>query len=367
MESLRYKNAAVLENHINFSNIEQYKGPNDTEPTGIGTKFHPDDKEKMEERLYYLERMIKTMVEADGFTFFAGDPGGITNAMGQGDVEDYIYMAEEVGKLVKEAAPNAKYNINTWAVSMFQTPNYSAMISDFWLRETEMNKVILAKENLINESTGLELPCHDYYRPLTLRLYADSGTTPELKYPQKSDIDMLKNRNTQRLWAWPYFLLDEADDGDAGSDYTYLQQLETRYIYRYLNDVRTLGFNGVIGSWSYAAYQTKSLNTYAFGRMANDKTATPEQVIDEFARFIASEDTYKTLGQILRFVENDSNHEKKLPDNEKIAPFETTIKTTQEAIDQLATVKAATDNTYPLPIEASEYLQNLKGRLEMIK
>ncbi len=352
---------------ILFSNIEQYKGPEDTEPTGIGTKFHPDDKEKMEERLHYLEKMIKAMDEADGFTFFAGDPGGITNDMGQGDVEDYIYMAEEVGKLVKETAPNAKYNINTWAVSMFQTPNYSAMIADFWLRETEMNKVILGKESLINESTGLELPCHDYYRPLTLRLYADSGKTPAQKYPQKSDIDTLKSRNTKRLWAWPYFLLDEADDGDTGSDYTYLQQIETRYIYRYLNDIRELGFNGVIGSWSYNAYKTKSLNTYAFGRMANDKTATPEQVIDEYAGFIASEDTYETLGQILRFVENNSNFESKLPDNEKIAPFETTIKTAQEAIDQLATVKVKTDNTFPLPMDAAEYLHNLKGRLELIK
>ena len=352
---------------ILFSNIEQYKGPEETEPTGLGVKFHPDDKEKMKDRLYYLEKMIKTMDEADGFTFFAGDPGGITDAMGEGDVEDYIYMAEEVGKLVKEAAPNAKYNINTWAVSMFETPNYSAMIPEFWLRETEMNKVILGREGLINESTGLELPCHDYYRPLVLRLYADSGKTPALKYPQKSDIDVLKSRNTQRLWAWPYFLLDEADDGDAGADYTYLQQIETRYIHQYLNNVRELGFNGVIGSWSYNAFKTKSLNTYAFGRMANDKTATPEQVIDEYAGYLATADTCQILGQILRFVENDSNFEKKLPDNEKIAPLETTIKTAQEALDQLAAVKPNTDNAFPLPMNAEEYLHNLKGRLELMK
>lgn len=352
---------------ILFSNISQYKGPDDTEPTGLGVKFHPDDPSAREERLYYLEKMIRNMAGADGFTLFAGDPGGISTDMGEGDLEDFILMAREVGKLVERVAPEADYNINPWAVAMYRTPSVSAMTAAFWTRERAMTRELLETGDLIGGDVGVELACHEYYRPLVLRLYAEGRKDLSDKFPDGEDLSQLKKRNTERVWAWPYFLLDEADDGDTGSEYSFLQQLETRYIYRYLQNVRELGFNGVIGSWSYAAYQTKSLNTYAFGRMANDPTVTPQQAIDAFAAMLATEETCESLGQILRFVENDSNFEKKLPEEERLPPLETSVTDREDALAKLEKVIAKQEGEHPLPISPGEYLQLLKTRIEQMK
>ncbi|MHB8964008.1 MAG: hypothetical protein ACYC5K_12755, partial [Saccharofermentanales bacterium] len=125
---------------ILFSNIEQYMGPNPTEPTGLGVKFHPSDEVKLADRLHFIGLSVDAMKKADGFTFFAGDPGGIAGKMGTVSVEDYIQMAIKVGEVVREKAPDAAFNINPWAVSMFETPNVSVMTAAFWLKETALSK-----------------------------------------------------------------------------------------------------------------------------------------------------------------------------------------------------------------------------------
>ena len=352
---------------ILFSNIEQFEGPGSTEPTGIGVKFHPDDAEKWNERLEYLKKTVSRLKMADGFTFFAGDPGGIPNSLGEGSVENYIKMAIDVKNMVAETAPDAEFHINPWAISMFQTPNVSAETPQFWQRETENSKIILGWDGLIGKDAGIELPCHDYYRPLALRLYAKYGLVPEQKYPQNDDMDILKSRGTEQIWAWPYFLLDEADDGDnAGDRRTDLPQIDTRYIFRYLNDVRELGFNGVIGSWSYAGYQNKCLNTYAFARMAKDNTVTPEMVITEFSELIETEQTAKAFADILRFVENDCNFEKKLPKSERIEPLPTSFADANEARKALASVNAVDNPAISLPISPKEYLSKIEERLKLM-
>ena len=361
------KNAGFRVYVILFSNLEQYKGPNNTEPTGLGVKFHPDDTEKWNERLEYLKMTVSRLKNADGFTFFAGDPGGITNSMGSGSFENFVKMAADVRDMVSETAPGAEFKINTWAVTMFQTPSVSAETPQFWQRETENCKKILEIAGFVGDDVGIELPCHDYYRPLALRLYAKYNMKPELKYPQKDDIKILAERGTGNIWAWPYFLLDEADDGDRGGTVkTDLPQLETRYISRYISSVRELGFNGIIGSWSYAGYQNKCLNTYAFARMANDKTVTPEQVIDEFASLIATEQTAGALSEILKFIENDSNFEKKLPKSERIEHFQTSFSDPGSALEALADVVALDKSSIALPISPSDYLNRIAERLKLM-
>ncbi|MBO4769700.1 MAG: hypothetical protein J5563_02835 [Clostridia bacterium] len=361
------KNAGFKVYVILFSNLEQYKGPNNTEPTGLGVKFHPDDTEKWAERLDYLKKTVSMLKNADGFTFFAGDPGGITNSMGKGSFETFVKMAADVRDMVSETAPGAEFNINTWAVTMFQTPSVSAETPQFWQRETENCKKILEIAGFVGDDAGIELPCHDYYRPLALRLYAKYNMKPEQKYPQKDDIEVLAERGTGNIWAWPYFLLDEADDGDRGGTVkTDLPQIETRYICKYINSVRELGFNGIIGSWSYAGYQNKCLNTYAFARMANDSTLTPEQVISEFASLIATEQTAGTLTEILKFIENDSNFEKKLPKSERIEPFQTSFSDVGEALDALEDIDVLEKSAISLPITPGEYLSKLAERLKLM-
>jgi hypothetical protein len=351
---------------ILFSNISQYMGPNATEPTGLGVKFHPDDTEKLNSRLYYIGKTVEILKEADGFTFFAGDPGGIPNSLGEGSAEDYTAMALKVREVVREKAPGANFNLNPWAVTMFETPNVSAMTVAFWQKEAEIGRSIIASDDLAGPDIGIEIPGHDYYRPLALRLYVQTNKIPERMFPQKSDIDSLYVRQTKRVWAWPYFLLDEADDGDKGSNGTYLPQFETRYIHSYVSAMRILGENGIIGSWSYAGYQSKMMNTYAFARMVNDVSATPESVIDEFCCFISEPQTRKTLAEIIKFIENHSNFESKLPDKYKLGKMSTTVTSAAQALTLLDTVKENSANKFPLPLGPDEYLELLKQRLEMM-
>ena len=55
-------------------------------------------------RLTFLRRGRNTlsyMGEADGFTIIAGDPGGITDAMGEGDVHDYVKLATAMAAVIR--------------------------------------------------------------------------------------------------------------------------------------------------------------------------------------------------------------------------------------------------------------------------
>ncbi|MBR7093069.1 MAG: hypothetical protein IKI50_07830 [Clostridia bacterium] len=352
---------------ILFSNIEQYKGPYPKEPTGIGTKFHPDDQAAMEDRLYYLKMSVEAMKEADGFTIFAGDPGGIPNTLGEGDVYDYINFCRQAADMIHETVPQAEININPWAVTMYETPNRSAMTAAFWLRETELTKIIMEEDDLLGESLGLELACHDYYRPLVLRQYFQTQTIPEQMFPTKDDITAVLNKGVRRMWAWPYFLLDEADDGDKGVNNTTLPQIESRYIVDYVQRVRQVGVNGAIGSWSWGGYKAKMLNTYAFARACHDATVTAEQILGEFAQAIATPDTRAALTEVLKYVENDSNHQKKLPVVFRKPNFECSLFEADEALALLETVQPNTNNQFPLAYSPKEYLKDLKARVELMK
>ncbi len=101
--------------------------------------------------------------------------------------------------------------------------------------------------------------------------------------------------------------------------------------------------------------------------MVNDKSVTPERVIGEFAALIATEETAGTLAEILKFVENDSNYEDKLPKNERIEPFETRFSGAEEALEALAEVRALGKPGISLPISPDDYLNKLTERLNLMK
>ncbi|MHB0998660.1 MAG: hypothetical protein ACYC27_05385 [Armatimonadota bacterium] len=352
---------------IYFSNIAQWMGPEEREPSGIGIKFDPHNKAAMADYLKWVASSTRVLKEADGFTFFAGDPGGVPPNVGKADVHDWMAMAKEVQKVVKREAPKAEFNANPWAVTMWQYPESSAMTSSFWLRETELTKIIINDKDFIGPELGIEIPFHNYYRALALRSFAQDGITPEL-FPTVTDIKNLKAKGAKRIWAWPYFLLDEADDGDVGPDGQLLPvvQVETRYIHRLIKGIRKHNVNGVMGSWSYAGYLSKALNTYAFGRFCNDPSATPTKVIEEYAGFIATDDTKADLVQILRYVENQSNWQKKLPEGSRLPALKCSISTPDQAIAALDRVKVRTKSAFSLPEPARDYLKRIRERIDIL-
>lgn len=355
-------------NVLLFANIRQWKGPQDLEPSGIGTKFHPSDEAAMQERLMFLAKTVKALHNADSFSFLGGDPGGVPSDLGPATVQDWITMAKRVHEVVKREAPHAVFNVNPWAITMWQYPDLGCGSSEWWLKETELTKIIINEKDFIGSKIGVELAGHNYYRAMALRNYSRDGINPE-PFPTADDVKMLKNKGTTRIWAWPYFLLDEADDGDVGPDGSILPlpQSETRYIYKLVSEMRAIGMTGIMGSWSYAGYLAKAPNTYAFGRFCNDPDATPAMVIDEYAKCVADDSTWASLAQILRFIENNSNWQRKLPKERQLPNYECNIQSADMALAKLARIVPRDKPLFALPEPAPKYLSRLKERLELIK
>ena len=328
--------------------------------------FHPTkDPAGMEKRLGKLRETARACRGADGFLIFAGDPGGITDEMGTGTAEDYAYLAKKFIEVIREEAPDAKINLNPWAIAAFGTPNHSPFAAGFWLQETKMTKKLLAMEDLVNAEVGVELAFHDYYRTLALQCYdKELGEYP--KWPMKPDIDALFGRGVKNIWGWPYFLLDEIDDGaGAGAGI----QLETRYIFEIVKTYREMGMNGVIGNLGNATV-TRQLNTYAMCRFAKDKDASPRGVIGEFAGFVASGDTAETLAEILCLIENDSNWHKKMPENRRLPPLRSAFGEASEALAALGTLKIRGEGEayqgFEIQGTAKGYVDLVRERLEAL-
>ena len=174
----------------------------------------------------------------------------------------------------------------------------------------------------------------------------------------------LEAKDTTRIWGFCHFLLDELDDGDsAGHRRTELPSFNTRYIYKYLNGIRQAGLNGAIaGNCS----KNNIANLYAFARMAEDSTLTPEKALLEFAGQIADEETAPILCEIFKYLENDANWHQKLPEEDREPLFETTITSPQEAIKQLRYVQVREDMTLPLPEAANYYLEKIRQRISLM-
>jgi hypothetical protein len=212
--------------------MKQWTGPTE-QGSAVGLRFYPRDMDGMNERLEYIAKAVRSLSNADGFTFTAGDPGGVPKELGPSGVQDWISMAKEVKQVVNCEASNALFDINPWAVTQWEDEGMDVFDYVFWQKEVSNAKEIVSADNLINDECGIEFCPHNYYRSLALTLYDKAGITPEL-YPTRKEVEILKQHMVPRLWAWPYFLIDEVDDGYLGPDgfSSGQTQGETRYIHK---------------------------------------------------------------------------------------------------------------------------------------
>jgi hypothetical protein len=323
----------------------------------------------MKQRLEDIKTCIRMLAGADLFTFFGGDPGGSWKPLGSAGIRMWINMAREVHSFVKTYAPKAFFNVSIWAVTQWDCLEISPFTPQFWDKETEYGKMILNEQNFIGSDCGIEFPLHNYYRSLALKSYADSGIQVK-PFPLLTDIQRLSSKDVKRIWGWPYFLIDEVDDGYTGysGKKGHPVQAETRYLYQIVSVARHLGLNGMIGNVAGGPNsETESLNVYAFGRFCRDSTATPAQVINEFASYLTDKRSQDKLSQVLRFVENHSTWEASIPEKYRIKDFECKYITAAQALDALAHIKANVNPAFPLSISAETYISKLKDRLQDIK
>jgi hypothetical protein len=306
---------------------------------------------------------VKACKQADGFTVFCADPGGFVNMPTvQADATTFIDLCKKFVQVIQAELPDKPININPWSISSFQTPILSPASLGFWLQETELTKQLLADSELVGANVGIEFPCHDYYRGLALRQYAPKYRRDEFPlYPLKADLEALYQRDCERRWAWPYFLLDECDNGDGAGEGV---QLETRYIKDLVTKLKQIGINGIIGNWAAAGKYTRALNMYAFGRFCQDSTLTEEQVIREYAAKNVTAESVDALTKALMYIENNSHWHSTMPLKAQL-PALKTVASAEEALALLETV---------VPLESAEgvaeapatYIERVRARLQVL-
>ena len=348
---------------ILFSNIAQWNGPAPDEPTGMGVLFDPRDPEARKRRLDSIGRAVRALRRCESFTLLAGDPGGAIGApFGPRTVDDFLDFADAVRAVVRRDAPRAAFHLNPWAIAYWQYPGTSCETPDWWVHETRLTRAMLLEDRRCLEGIGVEVPGHTQYRPLALRHLRAAGIEPP-DFPSAADVARLRSRGAETVWAWPYFLLDEADDGDQGPAGRAVQ-IETRTIHRQIARLRPTGVDVVVGNWSNAGHKPRALNTYAFGRMVADPSATPEGVIDEYAAAVADgAEGARTLAQVLRWIENDGNWQRKLPEIDRMAPLACAFKDPADARTRLAAVRPRSIPRFPLAESPSVVLERVMGRL----
>jgi hypothetical protein len=266
--------------------------------------------------------------------------------------------------VIAREAPRAEINVNTWGISAWdKLPSPFGV--ECWEKEVRLTRELTGRSDVVGPDIGVEFPLHNYYRSLALKCYVDAGKPPEL-FPTAQEVAALRRRGVQRLWGWPYFLTDEADDGyrpgTAG-----MTQAETRYIKRLVDTGRRLGLNGMIANAMAANIFAESLNLYAFGRFCKEPQATPDQVIGEFAGCIAEPGTAAELARVIKFIENHSTWQAGMPKKYRLPDFDVEpLKSAQEACQILTTVVVRKQCPLPMMKPPAAYVKKLKERLQIL-
>lgn len=339
-----------------LAGMNQWSGP---EPGGNPGTFSVLDRRAYAERLGHLRQAVRALRGADRFAFFAGDPGG--DPEGRATLDDCLDFAADVRAIVREEAPQATFVINLWAIA--EWAGFPSPFSlEFWRQQVRLSRAVAESDRLAD--TGLVFSLDGYYRSLTLAAYEQAGETPE-RFPTALEIQRLRQRGIGPLLGWPYFLIDEIDDGfmrpnnvatggQAGA--------EVRYLKAIIDHGRALGLDGMIGNASFIA--AEALNLYAFGRLCRDPSLTPEAVLEDFAALVADDDSAADLALVLRFVENHSNWQASLPERYRLPALAVAEVTTPEAaLARLARVVPRASRPVELPQPPAMYLDWLHKRL----
>lgn len=343
-----------------LAGMKQWKGEADRGDAGT---FSALKKEALQERLSYIQRAVKSL-PADGFVFFAGDPGG--DPEGKSDVQDCIRFATAVRNIVRADAPKAKFAVNLWAIAEWD--GFPSPFSlDFWRKQVRLSAAVAQSKDLLGRDCGIVFSMDNYYRSLTLSCYEEAGEKPPL-YPLASDVAKLRKNAVRPIFGWPYFLVDEVDDGFITPNNVATKgqsQSETRYIRAILDSGRGVGLDGMIANSAFI--KAEPLNIYAFGRMGRAPRLAPEALLDEYAGFLASAKTKGVLSNILRFVENHSNWENSLPKSRRLKRFACgDVVSAEIALKRLAGVVPRAKSPIILPETPALYLKRIENRLRAI-
>jgi hypothetical protein len=341
--------------------MQQWKGAADGGNAGT---FSALNKTLLDERLAYLKQAVEGLHNADGFVFFAGDPGG--DPEGRSTVQDCIGFSKQVHQIVREQAPKAQFTVNLWAIA--EWAGFPSPFSlTFWQQQVNLSRAVAEAPAFLGPDCGIVFSLDNYYRSLTLSCYAEAGAAPEL-YPKANDIQKLRAKGVKPVLGWPYFLVDEVDDGfitpnnvASGGQ----SQAETRYIRAITTQGQALGLDGLVANATFI--RAEPLNIYAFAQMCRSPELTPETALDKYAGLIADAKTKGELAKVLRFIENHSNWQNSLPPGARLKDFDCgDVTSAAVALEKLGKVVPCSKPAIPLPEPPAPYLERLRKRLEAI-
>lgn len=345
-----------------LAGMKQWQGP---ERTGSAGSFSALNARLLEERLAYLRTAVRSLRQADGFVFFAGDPGG--DPEGHSTVRDCIAFARRVQDIVRREAPRSRFAVNLWAVA--EWAGYpSAFSVEFWRKQPELSKAVAEEPGLLGADCGVSFSLDSYYRSLALRCFSDIGEPPRL-YPTPDDVRRLRERRVAPILGWPYFLVDEADDGFVTPNNVATggqSQSEVRYIHAVVAHGRRLGLDGMVANAAYP--EAEQLNVYAFAQLCRDARLTPGAVLDRFAAGLATPRTKQALIRVLRFIENHSSWHFSLPEKYRLPDLDATgVRSAQDALRAIEQVRPRGSSAVPLLETPTAYLARLRQRLTTIQ
>jgi hypothetical protein len=230
-----------------------------------------------------------------------------------------------------------------------------------------LSRAVAEAPGFLGPDCGIAFSLDNYYRSLTLSAYAEAGVKPEL-YPTAGDIQKLRATGVKPVLGWPYFLVDEVDDGFITPNNVATggqSQAETRYIRAITTQGRNLGLDGLVANASYIL--AEPLNIYVFGQMCRSPELKPEAALDKYAALIADSKTKGELAKVLRFIENHSNWQNSLPPSARLKDFDCgDVTSAAIALEHLARVVPNPKPAIPLPEPPAPYLARLRKRLEAI-
>jgi hypothetical protein len=344
-----------------LAGMEQWRGPADR---GFQGAFSPLDRARLQERLDYIAGAVRALRGADAFIFLPGDPGG--DPQGRSTVADCVDFCRAVEQIVERDASGTTFMLNLWAIAEWQGFP-SPFTLRFWQQEVALSRAATTSPGLLGRGRGVAFPLHNYYRSLSLALYERARATPE-SYPSAADIRRLRARGVGPLLGWPYFLVDEADEGFLRPNNVTARgqsSAETRYIRALIEDAGRLRLDGLVANAIF--FEAEALNIFAFGQMCRSFDLTAEQVIDRYAGFLASDRTRPTLSRVMRYIENHSNWQVSLPVAARLRNFDVPeISSPAEALELLARVEPHERPGIPLLEPPGSYLARLTKRLEAI-
>jgi hypothetical protein len=123
--------------------------------------------------------------------------------------------------------------------------------------------------------------------------------------------------------------------------------------------------NGLVGNLSGRSIPSEILNVYAFARFAKDPSATPAEVIRDFAGILANDSSAAALARVLAFVENHSSWHASVPTTWRMPDLKTDgLNSPIDALAVLQKVTARERSPIPLPVTPAQYITRLGDRLK---